>query len=91
MLNCNINKFEDFNLNKDLLKGIYINGFNKPSEIQKKGISLILTGNDCIIQSQSGTGKTATYLISILNQINDTIKSNQCIIIVPTKQLAQSW
>ena len=89
MLNCNINKFEDFNLNKDLLKGIYINGFVKPSEIQKKGISLILSGRDCIIQSQSGTGKTATYLISILNQINDNIKHNQCIILVPTKQLAE--
>ena len=89
MLNSNIDKFEDFNLNEGLLQGIYLNGFVKPSEIQKKGISLILSESDCIIQSQSGTGKTATYLISILNQINESIKNNQCLIIVPTKQLAE--
>ena len=84
-----INNFEDFNLNEGLLKSIYLNGFIKPSEIQKKGISLILSGKDCIIQSQSGTGKTATFLISLLNQIDQKVISNQCLILVPTKQLAE--
>lgn len=81
----NIN-FEDLNLNNNLLKGIYLYGFNKPSLIQIKGINAINTKKDCLIQSQSGTGKTATYLLGIINRINN---NNNCqgLIITPTREL----
>lgn len=81
------NNFDNLDINKDILKGIYLYGFNKPSKIQIKGIQAISTKKDCIIQSQSGTGKTATYLIGILNNIqcNNTC---QAIIIAPTRELA---
>jgi superfamily II DNA/RNA helicase len=81
------NSFEKLNLNNDLIKGIYLYGFNEPSKIQIKGITSINTGNDCIIQSQSGTGKTATYLLGILNRIESN-SSCQGIIITPTRELA---
>jgi superfamily II DNA/RNA helicase len=83
------NDFESLNLSEDLLKGIYLYGFTKPSKIQITGIKSITTGKDCILQSQSGTGKTATYLLGILNRIViDEIKC-QAIILTPTHELSE--
>ena len=64
-------KFEDLNLNENLVKGIYLYGFKNPSRIQIEGIESINTGRDCLLQSQSGTGKTATYLLGVLNRIEE--------------------
>jgi superfamily II DNA/RNA helicase len=81
------NKFSNLNLNDKILKGVYLYGFTEPSKIQIKGISSISTGKDCILQSQSGTGKTATYLLGVMNRIdNDT--DCQGIIVAPTRELA---
>jgi superfamily II DNA/RNA helicase len=79
--------FDSLNLNENLLKGVYLHGFTQPSKIQIKGISSINTGRDCILQSQSGTGKTATYLLGVLNRL-DSEKGCQGIIITPTRELA---
>ena len=81
------NNFENLNLNENLLKGVYLYGFTQPSSIQIKGIQSINTGTDCIIQSQSGTGKTATYLLGILNRLDQSIENCQGIIITPTREL----
>ena len=80
--------FNDLNLKDNLLKGVYLYGFTKPSNIQINGIQNISSGKDCMLQSQSGTGKTATYLLGVLNRINN--KENKCqgIIITPTHELA---
>ena len=80
--------FDDLNLNQDLLKGVYLYGFNQPSKIQIKGISSINTGKDCILQSQSGTGKTATYLLGVMNRLEEN-KTLQGIVIAPTRELAE--
>lgn len=79
--------FEGLKLNEALLKGIYLYGFTQPSPIQIKGIESINTGKDCLLQSQSGTGKTATYLLGVLNRIEENDK-NQCVILTPTRELA---
>ncbi len=79
--------FDKLVLNKDILKGLYLNGFNAPSSIQIKGIESIHSGKDCIIQSQSGTGKTATFLIGILNILNNN-PTNKILILTPTRELA---
>jgi len=81
------NNFETLGLSPNLIKGIYIYGFKNPSKIQETGIKALNTGKDCIIQSQSGTGKTATYLLGILNSLEETNKC-QGIIITPTRELA---
>ena len=83
-----IKTFEDLNINSNLLKGVYLYGFKNPSIIQIKGIQAISTGKDCILQSQSGTGKTGTYLLGVLNKIDHNKKSCQIIVIVPTRELA---
>jgi len=81
--------FDDMNLRDDLLRGIYAYGFEKPSAIQKKGILPILAGKDFIGQAQSGTGKTATFVISCLQKINLNIRKTQVLILAPTRELAQ--
>jgi superfamily II DNA/RNA helicase len=78
--------FEGLNLNEMLIKGVYLYGFTQPSSIQIKGIESINTGKDCLLQSQSGTGKTATYLLGVLNRIEDNDKT-QAIILAPTREL----
>lgn len=80
--------FDSLNLNTDLLKGVYLYGFTQPSKIQINGISSINTGKDCILQSQSGTGKTATYLLGVLNRLDQSETGCQGIIITPTRELA---
>ena len=79
--------FEDLQLNENLLRGIYAMGYEKPSSIQQKAIKPFLEGGDLIAQSQSGTGKTATFAISVLNSIQED-KGTQAIIIAHTRELA---
>ena len=78
--------FDDLNLNEKILKSIYLYGYKQPSKIQIKGIESINTGKDCILQSQSGTGKTATYLLGVINNL-DVNKIS--LIITPTRELAE--
>ncbi len=79
--------FDKLVLNQDILKGLYLNGFNEPSSIQIKGINAIGSEKDCIIQSQSGTGKTATFLLGVLNNLSKNPK-NKVLILSPTRELA---
>ena len=83
-----IKTFEQLKIKTDLLKGVYLYGFKNPSKIQIKGISAISTGKDCLLQSQSGTGKTGTYLLGVLNKINPEKKCCQILVMVPTRELA---
>jgi len=80
--------FENLNLNENIVKGVYLYGFKNPSPIQIKGIESINTGKDSLLQSQSGTGKTATYLLGVLNRIEENDKV-QGIIICPTRLLCE--
>ncbi|KAG8147859.1 putative Eukaryotic initiation factor 4A-I protein, partial [Naja naja] len=64
-----VDSFDDMNLSESLLRGIYAYGFEKPSAIQQRAILPCIKGYDVIAQAQSGTGKTATFAISILQQI----------------------
>ena len=79
--------FEDLELKDNLLRGIYAMGYEKPSAIQQKAIKPFLEGGDLIAQSQSGTGKTATFVISVLNSIVEE-NGTQAIIIAHTRELA---
>ena len=80
--------FEDLDLKDNLLRGIYAMGFEKPSAIQQKAIKPFLEGKDLIAQAQSGTGKTATFAISILQSIDENIKETQAVIVAHTRELS---
>ncbi|PPQ65575.1 hypothetical protein CVT26_000524 [Gymnopilus dilepis] len=72
----------------DLLRGIYAYNFEKPSAIQQRAILPITQGRDVIAQAQSGTGKTATFSISILQSIDITVRETQALVLSPTRELA---
>jgi superfamily II DNA/RNA helicase len=80
--------FDNLNIKPDILKGLYLYGFKKPSDIQIRGIESISTGRDCIIQSQSGTGKTAIYLLGVVNSVSSDM-TRKALIITPTRELAK--
>ncbi|XP_043926664.1 eukaryotic initiation factor 4A-II isoform X3 [Protopterus annectens] len=81
--------FDDMNLKESLLRGIYAYGFEKPSAIQQRAIIPCIKGYDVIAQAQSGTGKTATFAISILQQLAIDVKETQALVLAPTRELAQ--
>lgn len=83
------NNFDNLNLKKELLKGIYAYGFEYPSDIQKISIKPIIDKRNIIAQSQSGTGKTACFGIGLIQNIDLSIKKTQCIILTPTRELAK--
>lgn len=82
------NTWDDFDLQPDILRGIYAHGFEKPSPIQSKAIYPILQGSDLIAQAQSGTGKTGSFTIGALSKVVISENSNQVLIMVPTHELA---
>jgi len=84
-----VDSFDEMNLREDLLRGIYAYGFEKPSAIQQRAIIPCIKGYDVIAQAQSGTGKTATFAISILQQIDVELKGTQALVLAPTRELAQ--
>ncbi|KAJ3215163.1 translation initiation factor eIF4A, partial [Clydaea vesicula] len=84
-----VEKFDDLKLHQDLLRGIYAYGFERPSVIQARAIAPVLAGHDVIAQAQSGTGKTATFSISILQTISIELREIQALVLAPTRELAQ--
>ncbi|CUM63917.1 uncharacterized protein PRCAT00001505001 [Priceomyces carsonii] len=80
--------FEDFNLKRELLMGIFEAGFEKPSPIQEESIPMALTGRDILARAKNGTGKTASFVIPSLQQIKPKINKIQALILVPTRELA---
>merc|ERR1712194_613205 len=80
--------FDDYDLNEQLLRGIYSYGFEKPSAIQQRAIKPVLDGRDTIGQAQSGTGKTATFVIGVLQRSDMSLRACQGLILAPTRELA---
>jgi len=84
-----VDNFDRMNLREDLLRGIYAYGFEKPSAIQQRAVLPLTKGHDIIAQAQSGTGKTATFTIGILQQLDFSLLETQALILAPTRELAQ--
>lgn len=83
-----IETWDGFDLKTDLLRGIYSYGFENPSPIQQKAILPMIKGRDLLAQAQSGSGKTGTFSIGILQQIDIKLKATQAIVIAPTHELS---
>lgn len=84
-----IDNFDNMSLKEELLRGIYAYGFEKPSLIQQRAIVPLAKRYDIIAQAQSGTGKTGTFTIGILQQIDVKRLECQALILCPTRELAQ--
>jgi len=84
-----VDNFDNMGLREGLLRGVYGYGFEKPSAIQQRAILPLCKGLDVIAQAQSGTGKTATFTIGILQGIDFERSDSQALILAPTRELAQ--
>src|SRR6056300_278654 len=82
-------KWDDFNLKEDILRGIFCIGFEQPSQIQKTAIMPVIEKRDVIAQAPSGTGKTGTFSISTLQRIDVSEKCTQAMILAPTHELVK--
>ena len=81
-------EWNDFSIKKELLMGIAAKQFDQPSPIQEEVIPHIQQGDSVIARAKNGTGKTAAFLIPILNSIDTSVKKVQALILVPTRELA---
>nr|CAD7401557.1 unnamed protein product [Timema poppensis] len=79
--------YTSFNPIKQTVIGVF-SGFEKPSAIQQRSIKPIVKGRDVIAQAQSGTGKTATFSIAILQSLDTTVRESQVLCLSPTRELA---
>jgi ATP-dependent RNA helicase RhlE len=83
-----VTSFEDFNLNRQLLNAVADLGFQAPTDIQQKAIPVILGGQEVIGIAQTGTGKTAAYMLPILMRIKYAQGTEPRVVILgPTKEL----
>lgn len=82
-----INNFSDFSLEAQLSKNIAAHGFSTPTPIQDQAIPKIMSGYDVVGVANTGTGKTAAFLIPLINKIYLNGNS-RALIIAPTRELA---
>lgn len=81
--------FNDFNFDPRLLEGLDSMGYTKPTPVQQQTIPVILSNRDLIACAQTGTGKTAAYILPILNKIIHTDHRHlNTLVIAPTRELA---
>lgn len=84
-------EFKEFGLDPQLLEGIDAMNYKLATPIQEQVIPIIMQGNDLIASAQTGTGKTAAFLLPIINELitkNNTEETINALVIVPTRELA---
>ena len=81
-------RFEEINLSDEIQRGISDMGFEEMSPIQAQSIPILLEGRDIIGQAQTGTGKTASFGIPILEMVDPANKSLQALVLCPTRELS---
>jgi len=87
-------KFEDYKITKTLKSSISEMGWKRPTDIQYKAIHSILNGEDVLAIAQTGTGKTASYVIPIINQLYFQVEKEdnhfvRALVLVPTRELSK--
>jgi superfamily II DNA/RNA helicase len=81
--------FDELDLDPDILEAINYMGFRETTPIQEKAIPVVLDGHDLIACAQTGTGKTAAYLLPVMNDITYARPSHtHTLVLVPTRELA---
>ncbi len=84
-------QFDEFGFHSDVMEGIIAMGYKTPTPIQEQTIPLIMGGNDLIACAQTGTGKTAAFVLPILSKLSERsehVSTINTLIIVPTRELA---
>ena len=81
--------FDQFHLNAQILKGVRDMGFKRPTPIQSEAIPFVMAGKDLIASAQTGTGKTAAFLLPIFHRLmEEGTGKTRALVLVPTRELA---
>ena len=84
--------FKQFNLIDDIMKAVEYQGYTTPTPIQEKAIPIVLDGNDVLAAAQTGTGKTASFTLPLLQQLQKQPPSGKrrirALVLTPTRELA---
>ncbi len=84
--------FKELNLHPDLLKAVAASGFDQPTAIQRKAIPVVLSGRDLMASAQTGTGKTAAFVLPALQQLRTPARKKgggpRVLVLTPTRELA---
>ena len=91
MTTDNITSFKQFGLKSSLLKALDNVGYETPSPIQAQTIPLLLENRDVLGQAQTGTGKTAAFLLPIIHNLHESKKGSpglRALVVTPTRELA---
>lgn len=81
-------KFNQLELSQEVIKAIEEMGYNNPTQIQEQAIPALLNGDDFIAQAQTGTGKTASFGIPLIDMLEEGV-GLQALVLVPTRELAR--
>src|SRR5688572_17467976 len=80
--------FEALGLSRELVQAIQKLGFEEPTPVQLRAIPVLLEGNqDAVALAQTGTGKTATFGLPLVDLIDDHIRTTQALVLAPTREL----
>ena len=82
-----VNSFSDFPLDKTVKKNVLAHGFNEPTAIQDQAILPILKGRDLVGVANTGTGKTAAFLLPLITKVSRD-RNQKVLIVLPTRELA---
>ncbi|NLY37238.1 MAG: DEAD/DEAH box helicase [Tissierellia bacterium] len=80
--------FKDYKISADILRSLEILNYTNPTKVQEKVIPLALSKKDIVVKSQTGSGKTASFAIPIIELIDWEEKKPQALVITPTRELA---
>jgi len=82
------NTIEQLPVNPSIIKNLLTKGYTNPTEIQEKSLNALLEGRNLLGLAQTGTGKTAAFLVPLVHQLLNTAPAFQVLIVIPTRELA---
>jgi ATP-dependent RNA helicase DeaD len=80
--------FSSFSLSPETLRSVDAKGYETPTPVQEETIPLALAGKDLVVQSRTGTGKTAAFGIPIVEKVDPAHAAVQAVVLAPTRELA---
>ncbi|MDE8230402.1 DEAD/DEAH box helicase [Erysipelothrix rhusiopathiae] len=82
------NTFKNYGIDDSILKSIQYLGYEAPTDVQQEVIPAVLSGKNIVVQSQTGSGKTASFGIPICHQVEWKKRKPQVLVLAPTRELA---
>ena len=79
--------FKELNLNNNLIAGLKKQNITEPTKVQSLTINKILDNKDLIVNAQTGSGKTLSYLLPMFEKIDSTKRETQVLVLAPTHEL----